>query len=496
MRLRFAPSPTGYIHVGNVRTILFNYLYVKKENGKLILRIEDTDIERSLKEYEESLIDDLKWLGIEWDEGPDRGGNYGPYRQSERLDLYKSHGEKLIKEGKAYYCFCSPQLLEKERKQALKKGIPPRYSGRCRSLSIDEAKKRISEGEKPAIRFKMPQDKEFKYNDIVRDEISFDLSLFGDFVLVRSTGLPSYNFSVVVDDHYMNITHVIRGEDHISNTPKQIKIYKSFGWIPPKFGHLSMVLGPDGSALSKRHGATSLNQFRKMGYLPEAIINYLALLGWAPPEGEEILSKNRLLNLFDINKVSKSGAVFDYDKLNWVNRKHLSKMDEGEILKRASNFLVKHGIIKSYDSLSDQDINILSSAIKTTKSNLIKFSDIPEELKVFFEYKVDKQAFEELKNEDKGLEILNLLYDKFKSKEDIDFNDIFSFIKEAKKQGIKGKSLFHPMRIIFTGQSSGVELDKFLEIITKSNKLNIKKKPLSLKERLIKAKKIIEEKEN
>jgi glutamyl-tRNA synthetase len=339
MRLRFAPSPTGYIHVGNVRTALFNFLHSKKHNGKFILRIEDTDIERSTKEYEESLLKSIKWLGLSWDEGPDVDGEFGPYRQSERTDIYKKYALKLMEEGKAYYCFCTPEELEVEREKARKAGQPYKYSGKCRNIPPEEGEKRVKNGEKAVIRFKMPQEKDFKYKDLIRGEISFDLNLFGDFVIIRSNGLPSYNYAVVIDDHFMKITDIIRGEDHISNTPKQIKLYEAFGWTPPNFGHLSMVLGPDGSPLSKRHGATSLIQFDEMGYLPEALLNYLAMLGWAPPEEREILTLKELIELFDITKVSKSGAIFDYNKLNWVNRKHIQALSEEELIIRGERFL-------------------------------------------------------------------------------------------------------------------------------------------------------------
>jgi len=492
MRLRFAPSPTGYVHVGNARTALFNFLHAKKNGGKLILRIEDTDVERSTKEYERGLIEDFKWLGIEWDEGPDTGGDYEPYRQSERLKLYTEIAHKLLEEGKAYYCFCSPEELERERKEALSKGLPPKYSGKCRNIPPEEAKRRVESGEKAVIRFKMPEDKDFYYDDIIRGRISFDLSLFGDFVILRSNGLPAYNFAVVVDDHYMEVDFVIRGEDHISNTPKQIKIYEAMGWTPPRFGHLSMVLGPDGSPLSKRHGATSLNQFKGMGYLPEALLNYLAMLGWAPPEDKEILSKEELIELFDITKVSKSGAVFDYNKLNWVNRKHIAALDTKEIIKRAEEFLVSEGYFNSLDELNENSLNWLVSAVDAVKTNIITLKDVSKEIEIFFRYDYSKEAFDELKREG-GERMLSLMKDFFKEVNDISINDIYSFINEAKKQGLKGKMLFHPMRIIFTGRGSGVELDKFLDIMTKTDAVKLKKSPLSLRERISEAEKKITE---
>ena len=266
MRVRFAPSPTGYVHVGNVRTALFNYLLARQRGGLFLLRIEDTDVERSRKSYEEGLIEDMKWLGVKWEEGPDIGGPLGPYRQSERSELYREYVDLLLEKKMAYHCFCTPETLEREREEALAKGETPRYSGRCRNLTPEEVQERLDRGEESAVRFKMPDDKDFHYPDLVRGDLLFDLSLFGDFVILRSNGQPAYNYAVVIDDHLMGVTDVIRGEDHISNTPKQIKLYEAFGWTPPRFGHLALVLGQDGSPLSKRHGATSLNQFRALGY--------------------------------------------------------------------------------------------------------------------------------------------------------------------------------------------------------------------------------------
>ncbi len=480
MRLRFAPSPTGYLHVGNARTALFNYYLAKKQDGKFILRIEDTDKERSKKKYEEQLINDLKWLGIQWDEGPDVGGEYGPYRQSERLEIYKEHALKLIDEGKAYYCFCTPEELEEERKKAIKEKRPPIYSGKCRNIPIEEAKKRVRSGEKASIRFRMPDTGIFKYKDIVRGELSFDMSLFGDFIIVRSNGLPSYNFAVVIDDHYMGITHVIRGEDHISNTPKQIMIYRAFGWKEPDFAHLSMVLGPDGSPLSKRHGATSITQFKEMGYLPEALVNYLSLLGWAPPEGREILSIDEIIELFSIEKVSKSGAIFDYEKLNWVNRKHISELKEKELFDRAKEFLKEY---YKKQKFNEDEILWFSLAISSIRTGIIRLTDIPELLKVYFEFQLEDSAKKEF-FEEEGEKLLSIILDYLKDKKELRKKDIYSLIKICKEKGIKGKKFFHPLRIILTGKTSGVELEKFIDVIEESYEKTIEPEPLKFDKRI------------
>src|SRR6187549_2166568 len=280
MRVRFAPSPTGQLHVGNARTALFNWLLARGHDGTFVLRIEDTDAERSTRESEDSILEDMRWLGLDWDEGPDVGGSGGPYRQSERLHLYISYANELLAAGHAYYCFCASQKLESDRRSDLAAGRPPKYHGTCRGLAPDEAKRRVEAGERAVVRFRVPEHLDVSFQDLVRGEVTFSTDVIGDPVLVRSDGRPAYNFAVVVDDALMEVTHVIRGEDHISNTPRQVLLYEAFGWTPPTFAHVSMVLGPDHTKLSKRHGATSVKEFRDRGILPEALSNYLALLSW------------------------------------------------------------------------------------------------------------------------------------------------------------------------------------------------------------------------
>jgi len=287
-RLRFAPSPTGYVHVGNARTALFNFLYAAKTGGALVLRIEDTDVERSKREYEENLIKDLQWLGIDWHEGPDKGGDFGPYRQSERTETYRNYGQQLIDAGHAYYCFCTPDELNKAKENAQEQGLQQEYSGKCRKIPIAEAQKRVQNGESAAIRFKVPENTEITFYDLVREKVTFDSNLISDPIILRSSGMPAYNFSVVIDDYLMKINLVIRGEDHLSNTARQVLFYRALGFDLPKFAHLSMVMGSDNTKLSKRHGSTSLIQFREEGYLPEALLNYLALLGWSRQAGTKL----------------------------------------------------------------------------------------------------------------------------------------------------------------------------------------------------------------
>ena len=296
VRVRFAPSPTGYVHVGNARTALFNWLFARHHGGVYVLRIEDTDAERSKPEYERQLMDDLRWFGLDWDEGPDKGGPFGPYRQSERSAIYAEYAEKLIAKGDAYYCFCSAEQLEAERQEELKAGRQPRYSGRCRKLAAEEVLRRRGAGERAAVRLKIVESS-FFWHDRVHGPTTISSDVVGDPILVRSEGLPAYNYAVVIDDHLMEVTHVIRGDDHISNTPRQLALYRALGWEPPEFAHLSTILGADRTRLSKRHGATSMESFREIGVLPEALRNYLALLGWSPADGKtEILSPEELVS--------------------------------------------------------------------------------------------------------------------------------------------------------------------------------------------------------
>src|SRR5712691_6473228 len=318
MRVRFAPSPTGQLHVGNARTALFNWLLARGSTATFILRIEDTDAERSTRGSEEAILRDLRWLGLDWDEGPDVGGAAGPYRQTERLHLYQSYAKELLASDRAYYCFCSMTQLEGERQAAAVEGRPARCA--CRRLSRDQAQARIATGERPAIRFRVREEGDVVFQDLVRGDVRFPIDVIGDPIIVRANGIPAYNFAVVVDDALMEVTHVVRGEDHISNTPRQILLYEALGFAPPVFAHLALVMGPDHSPLSKRHGATSVVEFRARGYLPEALANYLALIGWAPGEGEELLPLEELARRFRLEDVGRSAGVFDVEKLAWVNR--------------------------------------------------------------------------------------------------------------------------------------------------------------------------------
>jgi len=364
MRVRFAPSPTGHLHVGNARTALFNWLLAHGKDGTFILRIEDTDAERSTRESETGILEDLRWLGLDWDEGPDVDGQHGPYRQSERLHLYASYANELLAAGHAYHCFCSPTKLEADRQADLAAGRPPRYRGTCRGLSREEAQVRIDRGERPVVRFKVPENVEVTFHDLVRGDVTFNSEVISDPVIVRSDGRPAYNFAVVVDDALMKITHVIRGEDHISNTPRQVLIYRALGFSPPEFAHLSLVMGPDHTPLSKRHGATSVAEFRQRGYLPEALVNYLALIGWSPGGDEELLPVDELARRFALGDVGHSAGVFDVEKLAWMNRYYMKAASPARLAAEAARYFVARGYFKRRtDGAMDYLVSLLPMTV-------------------------------------------------------------------------------------------------------------------------------------
>ncbi len=366
VRVRFAPSPTGPFSLGNARTALFNWLFARHEGGTFLLRIEDTDKERSKKEYEKILLDGLKWLGFEWDEEP--------WRQSERLPVYKKYLERLLEEGKAYYCFCTPEELDAERQALLSQGMPPKYGGRCRAIPVAEAKERLKK-ETAVIRFRTPE-KEVAFTDMVRGRVAFDLGLIGDIVIAKDLESPLYNFAVVVDDYEMNITHVIRGEDHLSNTPKQIAIAEALGIEPPHYAHLPLILGPDHKKLSKRYLETSLLDYRDQGYLKEAVLNFMVLMGWHPAEDREVLSVEEMLKEFDFKRVAKSGAVFNPEKLDWLNAHYIKNSPPEKLAEAAAPFLPEAW---------RKDEAFLAKVLGTERERAKRLSDFKDLAGFFFE---------------------------------------------------------------------------------------------------------------
>ncbi|MEC9493286.1 glutamate--tRNA ligase [Flexistipes sp.] len=469
-RVRFAPSPTGHLHVGNARTALFNYLYAASKKGKFILRIEDTDLQRSSMENEEMIYEDMKWLGFYWDEGPRKGGEYGPYRQTERFDLYKKYADKLLENGYAYKCFCSKEELEKEKEKALAEGRPPRYSGKCRNLSEGEIEKLENRGIKPSIRFRVNKENVL-VSDEIRGDIDFKTDSFGDFIIVRPDGTPVYNFVVVIDDALMNISHVIRGDDHLSNTPKQVLMFEAMGFDIPKFAHIPMILGPDHSKLSKRHGVTSINAFRDQGYLSEALFNYLALLSWSDENEREILSSEELAEVFSLERVSKSAAVFDFEKLKWMNGIYIRNLDEDDFFERVKPFIVKSGTTDIH--YIDENSERVKQMALSVRDNLDLLSDIGDYLKIYFEYPetFDEEASEILSWETTPV-VINMLKEEVEKAEEIDgvkYKEIVKKIQKEKK--IKGKPLFMAIRVGLSGKTKGPEVDKLATLLDKDEVL-------------------------
>jgi len=467
-RVRFAPSPTGHLHIGGARTALFNFLYARQKQGTFILRIEDTDLQRSSKESEEVIIRDLQWLGIEWDEGVGKGGDYGPYRSTERLHIYKEYVEKLLEEGKAYYCYCTPEELEQQRKQLLEKGEMPRYTGKCREITRKEREALEARGLKPVIRFKVPRDQTIVVDDLVRGKVEFESNGIGDFVIVKSNGIPVYNFAVVIDDHLMKITNVIRGEEHLSNTPRQILIYKALGFELPKFAHVPLILGKDRTKMSKRHGSTWVEQYRDQGYLPEAIVNFLALLGWSPEGKQEFFTIEELVQQFSFDRVAKNPAIFDVDKLNWMNSHYIKKLPLDKITRLCVPYLIDAGFIQEDEV--EAKFEWLKQVVETVRESLTVLSEIPQKTEIFFKEKISL--------EDENVSILKQdhvkkLIDAFlKVLNEIDqhIDDNLSkqmFKKVQKETGIKGKNLYMPMRIMLTGKTHGPELFKVFSIMGK-----------------------------
>src|SRR6056297_1576423 len=380
MRLRFPPSPTGKIHIGNMRTALFNWLWAKKNNGKLILRIEDTDQKRSTKEFEDIIIQELDWLGLDVDEGAGVGGDCGPYRQSERLEIYEKYAQKLLDEDKAYKCYCTEEELDEMREKALAEGEMPKYNGHCRNLSDEERKKYEESDRDSVIRFKLPaEERDIVVEDDIRGDVTFNTSVLDDFIIFKSDGMPTYNFAVVVDDALMKITEVIRGEDHLSNTPKQILIYEALEFEVPKFAHLPLILNENKAKLKKRSSDDDvyIGEYREKGYLPEALFNFLSFLGWSPPDDKEILTRDEIIKNFELNDINKSAAVFDIDKLNWVNGKYIREADLDYIVELSIPYLKEAGFID--EVFVEKNYEWLKKVIGVSRTGVDYLSQIPEE---------------------------------------------------------------------------------------------------------------------
>lgn len=469
-RVRFAPSPTGMLHVGNARTALYNWLFAQHHGGSAILRIEDTDVERSETRYESLLIEDLHWLGLTWHEGPQMGGPRGPYRQSERLAIYAEHTDRLLEMHKAYRCFCTPEQLEAERAAAAAAHQPQVYSGRCRGVSAAESQARADNGELFAIRLRIP-DHPIRFHDLVRGDVEFAADAVSDPVLVRSSGIPVYNYVVAIDDALMEITHVIRGDDHVSNTPKQVAIYEAFGWPVPQFAHLSTILGSDRERLSKRHGATSIASFREMGYLPEALMNYLALLGWGAEGGtRETFTPEELVAEFKLERVTASPAVFDMAKLDWLNRHYLKLRPLQEVAELAWPYFENGGYLGSRAKASREIIHWFKRLVAVFLPGVDRLEQLPAKASFVFALdaartRADAENAAILASES-GQSVLGAFVARVLEQPGPITPERFKVIMNEVKQetGARGKDLFHPVRILLTGAHSGPEFDKLIPI--------------------------------
>lgn len=475
IRVRYAPSPTGHLHIGNARTALFNYLFARHNKGTMVLRIEDTDQKRNVKGGSKSQMENLHWLGIDWDEGPDKGGDYGPYRQSERKEIYQKYIDQLIDEGKAYYSYKTEEELEAQREEQRAMGVAPHYTYEYEGMTSDEIKQAQDEakakGLKPVVRIHIPEMETYSWDDIVKGHLEFESdTIGGDFVIQKRDGMPTYNFAVVIDDHLMKITHVLRGDDHVSNTPKQLVVYEALGWKPPKFGHMTLIINSEtGKKLSKRDESVLqfIEQYRDLGYLPEAMFNFITLLGWSPKGENEIFTKREFIKQFDPARLSKSPAAFDQKKLEWINNQYIKKADRDTLLDLALNNLQEAGLIDEHPTPEKMEwvrqlVNIYSVQMSYTKQ-------IVDMAKIFFEdaKNLSDEEIEEIKNDD-GRGVI----EEFKKQLDLiprfTSVQIMNAIQATRKAtGVKGRKLFMPIRIATTRSMVGPGIGEAMELLGK-----------------------------
>jgi len=473
VRVRYAPSPTGHLHIGNARTALFNYLFARNQNGKFIIRIEDTDQKRNIEGGEESQLRYLKWLGIEWDESIDVGGEYGPYRQSERTEIYQKYTEELLEKGLAYHCYCTSEELEKEREEQQANSQMPRYSGKCRNLTAEQRAELEAEGREPSIRFRVPSNTEIKWNDIVKDEVSFESEGIGDFVIVKKDGTPTYNYAVAIDDYLMKMTHVLRGDDHISNTPKQILVYEALGWTPPVFGHMTLIVNENRRKLSKRDESIIqfIEQYKELGYLPEALFNFITMLGWSPVGEEEIFSKEQFIEIFDPARLSKSPALFDTSKLRWMNNQYMKQLDLDEVVALSVPHLVKAGKVE--EARNAETEQWVRDLVALYQEQMSFGAEIVELTEMFFKKEIDySEEAKAVLAEEQVPEVLKAFAEEISSLEEFSADEIKAATKAVQKAtGQKGKKLFMPIRVATTGETHGPELPKAISLLGKETVL-------------------------
>ena len=467
VRVRYAPSPTGNLHIGNARTALFNYLFAKHYGGDFVLRIEDTDFKRNKEEGERSQLKYMDWLGLDYDEGIGKEKEFGPYRQSERIEIYQKYAEQLLAEDKAYKCYMTAEELEAEREEQVANGLPPRYSGKHAHLTKEEQEQFEKEGRKPSIRIRVPQDRTYSFNDMVKGELSFEGKDFGDFVIVKNDGVATYNFAVAIDDHLMEISHVLRGDDHVSNTPKQLVVYEALGFKPPIFGHMTLIVNENKKKLSKRDETIIqfIEQYDDLGYLPEALFNFITLLGWSPEGEQEIFTREEFVKIFDEKRLSKSPAFFDNNKLTWINNQYIKAQPLERIVNLALPFFVKEGV--AIQEEVDNNRAWFEKLISLYQPQMSYGAEIVELTKQFFveEIKFDEEELEILK-QDTTVAVFEDFLEKLEVAGDFTSESIKTLIKTIQKDtGVKGKNLFMPIRIASTGSMHGPELNTSLELL-------------------------------
>lgn len=477
VRVRFAPSPTGFVHIGSLRTALYNYLFAQKNNGKYILRVEDTDRNRYVEGAIEGMLSSMEWAGVNHDEGVvlngnklEQKGDFGPYIQSERLGIYKKYINTLLENGKAYYCFCSKERIDKVREEQKVKGLTAGYDGHCRDLSREEVEDRLKKGESYVIRLKLPENKDIKFNDIVRGDVVVNTADLDDQVLMKTDGFPTYHCAVIVDDHLMGITHIIRGEEWLSSTPKHVYLYEAFGWNAPQYVHLPNILNSDHKKLSKRQGDVAVEDFLNKGYLPEGLVNYIALVGWSPEDNQEIFSMEELKEKFSLERISKSGGVFDVNKLNWVNGHYIRESSVERITDLAIPHLIEAGYITEEDAKSKYDW--LKDLVGILQDRISYVGEIKEKASIFFKTEIELKDEEskELIKVDHLSELLDVFKRKVEEAEVVD--EVFGkkVFKEIQKEtGIKGPNLFKPLRVVLTGEVHGPDLPLVIKVLGSKN---------------------------
>lgn len=467
IRVRYAPSPTGHLHIGNARTALFNYLFARHHGGTFIVRIEDTDVKRNVAGGEENQFKYMKWLGMDWDESIDVGGEYGPYRQTERIDIYNKYAQDLMDRGLAYPCYCTEEELAAEREDQANRGETPKYSGKCRHLTEEERAAKEAEGRKASIRFLVPEGRSYTFNDMVKGEITFESETTGDWVIIKKDGIGTYNFVVVIDDYLMKMSHVLRGEDHITNTLRQLMIYEAFGWEAPIFGHMTLIVNENRKKLSKRDESILqfIEQYDQLGYLPEAMLNFIALLGWSPEGEEEIFSREELISIFDTNRLSKSPAVFDMNKLSHINNVYMKKADPDRIADLAIPHLQKAGRLP--EQLTAEQDAWARALVKLYQEQMNCASDIVSLSEMFFrdELVVEEEGKAVLQEEQVPA-VLSTLHAKLEAQDEWTVDTVKAAIKEVQKEtGAKGKGLFMPVRVAVSGQMHGRDLNETIVLL-------------------------------